>query len=118
MLQADIETVALDAMTKENDGCDVSLGSLIEDEDAVSPLDAAVENELRREVRRALLTLAARQARVIQLRFGIGMPSDQTLEEVGQQFGVTRERIRQIEAKVLKRLRQSGQYKHFRSFLV
>lgn len=103
VLLADAETVSLDELHEHHDGCE-RLGDIIEDERAVSPLDATAENELLRTVRDALSALGPRQRQIIELRFGIGLGQDHTLEEVGQRFDVTRERIRQIEAKALKKL--------------
>ena len=84
---------------------DSHLGDFIEDKDAVIPLDAAIQGNLRESTTRVLATLTPREERVLRMRFGIGMNTDHTLEEVGQQFSVTRERIRQIEAKALRKLK-------------
>ena len=84
---------------------DSHLGDFIEDKNAVQPLDAAIQANLRETTTRVLASLTAREERVLRMRFGIGMNTDHTLEEVGKQFDVTRERIRQIEAKALRKLR-------------
>ena len=84
---------------------DSKLGDFIEDKNAVQPLDAAIQANLRETTTRVLASLTAREERVLRMRFGIGMNTDHTLEEVGQQFSVTRERIRQIEAKALRKLK-------------
>jgi RNA polymerase primary sigma factor len=80
------------------------LGDFIEDQNAISPIDASIQSDLRDATTRALAGLTAREERVIRMRFGIGMSADQTLAEVGVQFSVSRERIRQIEAKALRKL--------------
>ena len=84
---------------------DSHLGNLIEDQNAILPIDAAIQSNLRETTTRVLASLNAREERILRMRFGIGMNSDHTLEEVGQQFSVTRERIRQIEANALRKLR-------------
>jgi RNA polymerase primary sigma factor len=96
---------------------DSHLGDLIEDKDAILPIDAAIQSNLRETTTRVLASLTAREERVLRMRFGIGMNSDHTLEEVGQQFSVTRERIRQIEAKALRKLKHPSRSKVLRSFL-
>ena len=83
---------------------DLHLGDFIEDKNAVLPIDAAIQSNLRETTTRVLASLTPREERVLRMRFGIGMNTDHTLEEVGQQFSVTRERIRQIEAKALRKL--------------
>lgn len=98
----------------EEDG---SLGDFIEDKNAVQPLDAAVNSNLRDTTTRVLASLTPREERVLRMRFGIGMNTDHTLEEVGQQFSVTRERIRQIEAKALRKLKHPSRSRKLRSFL-
>lgn len=98
----------------EEDG---SLGDFIEDKNAVIPLDAAVHANLKETTTRILSTLTPREERVLRMRFGIGMNTDHTLEEVGQQFNVTRERIRQIEAKALRKLKHPSRSRKLRSFL-
>ena len=96
---------------------DSHLGDFIEDKNAVLPLDAAIQANLRETTTRVLATLTAREERVLRMRFGIGMNTDHTLEEVGQQFSVTRERIRQIEAKALRKLKHPSRSRKLRSFL-
>ncbi len=96
---------------------DSHLGDFIEDKNAVLPLDAAIQSNLRETTTRVLATLTAREERVLRMRFGIGMNTDHTLEEVGQQFSVTRERIRQIEAKALRKLKHPSRSRKLRSFL-
>ncbi|MFZ0692917.1 MAG: RNA polymerase sigma factor RpoD [Alphaproteobacteria bacterium] len=96
---------------------DSHLGDFIEDKNAVQPLDAAIHGNLRETTTRVLATLTAREERVLRMRFGIGMNTDHTLEEVGQQFSVTRERIRQIEAKALRKLKHPSRSRKLRSFL-
>jgi RNA polymerase primary sigma factor len=89
----------------EEDG---RLGDLIEDKDALQPIDAAIQSDLRETTTRVLASLTPREERILRMRFGIGMNNDHTSEEVGQQFTVTRERIRQIEAKALRKLKHRG----------
>ncbi len=96
---------------------DSHLGDFIEDKNAVLPLDAAINSNLRETTTRVLATLTPREERVLRMRFGIGMNTDHTLEEVGQQFNVTRERIRQIEAKALRKLKHPSRSRKLRSFL-
>jgi RNA polymerase primary sigma factor len=96
---------------------DSHLGDFIEDKNAVQPLDAAIQANLRETTTRVLATLTPREERVLRMRFGIGMNTDHTLEEVGQQFSVTRERIRQIEAKALRKLKHPSRSRKLRSFL-
>ena len=96
---------------------DSHLGDFIEDKNAVQPLDAAIQGNLRETTTRVLASLTAREERVLRMRFGIGMNTDHTLEEVGQQFSVTRERIRQIEAKALRKLKHPSRARKLRSFL-
>ncbi|MBM3534976.1 MAG: RNA polymerase sigma factor RpoD [Alphaproteobacteria bacterium] len=96
---------------------DSHLGDFIEDKNAVLPLDAAIQGNLRETTTRILATLTPREERVLRMRFGIGMNTDHTLEEVGQQFSVTRERIRQIEAKALRKLKHPSRSRKLRSFL-
>jgi RNA polymerase primary sigma factor len=96
---------------------DSHLGDFIEDKNAVLPLDAAIHANLRETTTRVLASLTAREERVLRMRFGIGMNTDHTLEEVGQQFSVTRERIRQIEAKALRKLKHPSRSRKLRSFL-
>jgi RNA polymerase primary sigma factor len=96
---------------------DSHLGDFIEDKNAVQPLDAAIQANLRETCTRVLASLTPREERVLRMRFGIGMNTDHTLEEVGQQFSVTRERIRQIEAKALRKLKHPSRSRKLRSFL-
>jgi len=96
---------------------DSHLGDFIEDKNAVQPLDAAIQGNLRETTTRVLGSLTPREERVLRMRFGIGMNTDHTLEEVGQQFSVTRERIRQIEAKALRKLKHPSRSRKLRSFL-
>ena len=96
---------------------DSHLGDFIEDKNAVQPLEAATLANLREATTRVLATLTPREERVLRMRFGIGMNTDHTLEEVGQQFSVTRERIRQIEAKALRKLKHPSRSRKLRSFL-
>ncbi len=96
---------------------DSHLGDFIEDKNAVLPLDAAIQANLRETTTRVLASLTPREERVLRMRFGIGMNTDHTLEEVGQQFNVTRERIRQIEAKALRKLKHPSRSRKLRSFL-
>jgi RNA polymerase primary sigma factor len=96
---------------------DSHLGDFIEDKNAVLPVDAAIQANLRETTTRVLASLTPREERVLRMRFGIGMNTDHTLEEVGQQFSVTRERIRQIEAKALRKLKHPSRSRKLRSFL-
>jgi RNA polymerase primary sigma factor len=96
---------------------DSHLGDFIEDKNAILPLDAAIQANLRETTTRVLASLTPREERVLRMRFGIGMNTDHTLEEVGQQFSVTRERIRQIEAKALRKLKHPSRSRKLRSFL-
>ncbi|MDX2102548.1 MAG: RNA polymerase sigma factor RpoD [Alphaproteobacteria bacterium] len=96
---------------------DSHLGDFIEDKNAVLPLDAAIQANLRETTTKVLASLTPREERVLRMRFGIGMNTDHTLEEVGQQFSVTRERIRQIEAKALRKLKHPSRSRKLRSFL-
>jgi RNA polymerase primary sigma factor len=96
---------------------DSHLGDFIEDKNAIIPVDAAIQSNLKETVTRVLASLTPREERVLRMRFGIGMNTDHTLEEVGQQFSVTRERIRQIEAKALRKLKHPSRSRKMRSFL-
>jgi len=96
---------------------DSHLGDFIEDKNAILPVDAAIQSNLRETTTRVLASLTPREERVLRMRFGIGMNTDHTLEEVGQQFSVTRERIRQIEAKALRKLKHPSRSRQLRSFL-
>ena len=93
------------------------MGDLIEDDDAVQPLDAAIGSDLRETMTRVLGSLTPREERVLRMRFGIGTKSDHTLDEIGLQFSVTRERIRQIEAKALRKLKHPSRARALRTFL-
>jgi len=96
---------------------DSQLGDFIEDKNAVLPLDSAIQENLKETTTRVLASLTPREERVLRMRFGIGMNTDHTLEEVGPQFSVTRERIRQIEAKALRKLKHPSRSRKLRSFL-
>ena len=96
---------------------DSHLGDLIEDKNAILPIDAAIQSNLRETTTRVLASLTPREERIVRMRFGLGMNSDHTLEEVGQQFSVTRERIRQIEAKAIRKLKHPNRARVLRSFL-
>ncbi|MCB9987578.1 MAG: RNA polymerase sigma factor RpoD [Rhodospirillales bacterium] len=109
------EPVSLE--TPIGDEEDSSLGDFIEDKNAINPLESAIHSNLKETTTRILATLTPREERVLRMRFGIGMNTDHTLEEVGQQFSVTRERIRQIEAKALRKLKHPSRSKKLRSFL-
>jgi RNA polymerase primary sigma factor len=93
------------------------LGAFIEDQSAILPIDAAIQSNLRETTTRVLASLTPREERILRMRFGIGMNSDHTLEEVGHKFSVTRERIRQIEAKALRKLKHPSRSRVLRSFL-
>jgi len=103
--------------TPIGDDEDSHLGDFIEDSNIDSPVDSSMEEGLREATREVLAGLTAREAKVLRMRFGIDMNTDHTLEEVGKQFDVTRERIRQIEAKALRKLRHPTRSDHLRSFL-
>jgi RNA polymerase primary sigma factor len=109
------EPVSLETPVGDEEGS--FLGDFIEDKNAVLPLDAAINSNLRETTTRVLSTLTPREERVLRMRFGIGMNTDHTLEEVGQQFSVTRERIRQIEAKALRKLKHPSRSRKLRGFL-
>ncbi len=109
------EPVSLE--TPIGDEEDSSLGDFIEDKNAILPIDSAIHSNLRETTTRVLASLTPREERVLRMRFGIGMNTDHTLEEVGQQFNVTRERIRQIEAKALRKLKHPSRSRKLRSFL-
>ena len=108
------EPISLETPVGDED--DSHLGDFIEDTNAVLPIDAAMQKNLRDSTTNVLASLTPREERVLRMRFGIGMSSDHTLEEVGQQFSVTRERIRQIEAKALKKLRHPSRAKSMKSY--
>ena len=103
--------------TPIGDEADSHLGAFIEDKNAILPLDSAIQENLKETTTRVLASLTPREERVLRMRFGIGMNTDHTLEEVGQQFSVTRERIRQIEAKALRKLKHPSRSRKLRSFL-
>jgi RNA polymerase primary sigma factor len=103
--------------TPVGDEGDSHLGDLIEDKNAVLPIDAAIQSNLRETTTRVLASLTPREERIVRMRFGLGMNSNHTLEEVGKQFSVTRERIRQIEAKALRKLKHPSRSRELRSFL-
>ena len=103
--------------TPIGDEGDSHLGDLIEDKNAILPIDAAIQSNLRETTTRALASLTPREERIVRMRFGIGMNSDHTLEQVGKQFSLTRERIRQIEAKALRKLKHPSRSRVLRSFL-
>ncbi|MDR1365877.1 MAG: RNA polymerase sigma factor RpoD [Holosporales bacterium] len=115
VLKISKEPVSLE--TPVGDEEDSHLYDFIEDKNAVIPVDAAINSKLREAANMALTTLTPREERVLRMRFGIGMNTDHTLEEVGQQFSVTRERIRQIEAKALRKLKHPSRSRRLRSFL-
>ena len=109
------EPISLETPIGDED--DSHLGDFIEDKNAIIPVDAAIQANLKETVTRVLASLTPREERVLRMRFGIGMNTDHTLEEVGQQFSVTRERIRQIEAKALRKLKHPSRSRKMRSFL-
>ena len=109
------EPVSLEAPVGDEE--DSSLGDFIADDNALQPLDSAIHSNLKETCTRILSSLTPREERVLRMRFGIGMNTDHTLEEVGQQFNVTRERIRQIEAKALRKLKHPSRSRKLRSFL-
>jgi len=112
--------IAKDPLSLENpvgDDEESTIADFIEDKNAVSPLSAALHSNLKDITTRILSSLTPREERVLRMRFGIGMNTDHTLEEVGKQFSVTRERIRQIEAKALKKLRHPTRSKKMKAFL-
>ena len=115
VLKISKEPVSLE--TPVGDEEDSSLGDFIEDENALQPLEASIRSNLGESTTKILATLTPREERVLRMRFGIGMNTDHTLEEVGLQFSVTRERIRQIEAKALRKLKHPSRSKHLKSFL-
>jgi len=115
VLKISKEPVSLE--TPVGDEEDSSLGDFIEDKNALQPLDASIRSNLGESTTKILATLTPREERVLRMRFGIGMNTDHTLEEVGLQFSVTRERIRQIEAKALRKLKHPSRSKHLKSFL-
>jgi RNA polymerase primary sigma factor len=115
MLKISREPLSLETPIGEEG--DSHLGDLIEDENVIQPIDAMIQSNLRETTTRVLASLTPREERIVRMRFGIGMNSDHTLKEVGQQFSVTRERIRQIEAKVIRKLKHPSRSRVLRSFL-
>ena len=115
VLKISKEPVSLE--TPVGDEEDSSLGDFIEDKNALQPLDTAIRSNLSESTTKILASLTPREERVLRMRFGIGMNTDHTLEEVGLQFSVTRERIRQIEAKALRKLKHPSRSKQLKSFL-
>src|SRR6202008_1230730 len=109
------EPISLETPIGEEE--DSHLGDLIEDRNAVLPIDAAIQSNLRETTTRVLASLTPREERVLRMRFGIGVNTDHTLEEVGHQFSLPRERIRQIEAKALRKLKHPSRSTVLRSFL-
>ena len=107
----------LSLATPIGDEDESQLGDFIEDKEAVLPVDAAIQSNLREATTRALASLNPREERIVRMRFGIGMTADHTLAEVGQQFSVSRERIRQIEAKALRKLKHPHRSRILRSFI-
>jgi RNA polymerase primary sigma factor len=103
--------------TPIGDEGDSNLGDLIEDKNAILPIDAMIQSNLREITTRLLASLTPREERIVRMRFGLGMNSDHTLEQVGQQLSVTRERIRQIEAKAIRKLKHPSRSRELRSFL-
>jgi len=115
VLKISKEPISLETPVGDED--DSNLGDFIEDQNALQPLDASIRSNLGESTTKILATLTPREERVLRMRFGIGMNTDHTLEEVGLQFSVTRERIRQIEAKALRKLKHPSRSKHLKSFL-
>jgi RNA polymerase primary sigma factor len=115
VLQIAKEPMSLE--TPIGDEEDTHLGDLIEDKSAIQPIDAMIQSNLRETTTRVLASLTPREERIVRMRFGLGMNSDHTLEQVGQQFSVTRERIRQIEAKAIRKLKHPSRSGALRSFL-
>jgi RNA polymerase primary sigma factor len=107
----------LSTETPVGDEDDVHLGDLIEDRNTIAPIDAAIGSSLRETIGEALASLSAREERVIRMRFGLGATSEHTLEEVGNLFRVSRERIRQIEAKALRKLKHPTRSRTLRTYL-
>jgi RNA polymerase primary sigma factor len=104
--------------TPIGDEGDSNLGDLIEDQNTILPIDATIQSNLREATTRVLASLTPREERIVRMRFGLGMNTDHTLEEVGQQFLVTRERIRQIEAKAIRKLKHPSRSRVLRTFLI
>jgi len=107
----------LSLSTPIGDEENAQLGDFIEDKNAILPIDAAIQSNLRETATRVLASLTPREERVLRMRFGIGMNTDHTLDQIGQQFSVTRERIRQIEAKALRKLKHPSRSRVLRTFL-
>ena len=107
----------LSTETPVGDEEDAHLGDFIEDTNVIQPIDAAIQSSLRDSISQVLASLTPREERIIRLRFGLGMTTDHTLEEVGQTFSVTRERIRQIEAKALRKLKHPSRSRSLRNYL-
>ena len=107
----------LSTETPVGDEEDSHLGDFIEDKNVIQPIDAAIQSSLRETIADALATLTSREERILRMRFGIGMTTDHTLEEVGRTFSITRERIRQIEAKALRKLKHPSRSRAMRSYL-
>lgn len=116
ILQAAEEPMSLDSPVGSEENS--QLGDFIEDQDAVEPMDAAARQMLRESIQNALAVLSERERQVLEMRFGLLDGKDHTLEEVGQYFNVTRERIRQIESKALRKLRHPTRSRHLRDYLV
>ncbi len=110
------EPLSLETPIGNEDG-DSLLGDFIEDKNAILPIDVAIQSNLRETTTGVLASLTPREERIVRLRFGLGINSDHTLEEVGQQFSLTRERIRQIEARALRKLKHPSRSRVLRSFL-
>jgi len=115
VLKISKEPVSLEKQVGDEE--DSNLGNFIEDQNALMPLDQAIRSNLNEATTKILATLTPREERVLRMRFGVGMNTDHTLEEVGLQFSVTRERIRQIEAKALRKLKHPSRSKQLKSFL-
>jgi RNA polymerase primary sigma factor len=115
VLKISKEPVSLEKQVGDEE--DSNLGNFIEDQNALMPLDQAIRSNLNEATTNILATLTPREERVLRMRFGVGMNTDHTLEEVGLQFSVTRERIRQIEAKALRKLKHPSRSKQLKSFL-
>jgi len=115
ILKISREPISLETPVGEDE--DSQLGDFIEDRDALSPLEKAVGDDLRLQIEAALNTLSRKEEKILRWRFGIGLDAPHTLEEIGQEFDVTRERIRQIEVKALRKLKHPSRSRFLRSFL-
>ena len=115
VLKVGKEPLSLEAPVGDED--DFRLGDFIEDQNAVSPIDASIQSDLRDAMTRVLASLSPREERIVRMRFGIGMTADHTLAEVGQQFSASRERIRQIEAKAIRKIKNPHRSRILRSFI-